>query len=123
MIWEPSREWIEHTNVWRMMERLNIQSREDFLHFSSEQPERFWDEMMHEMRVEWFEPYRQVMDATRGPEWAQWFVGGRINIAHNCLDRWAGSRRIACVWEAEDGETRSITFAELEADANRVANG
>jgi acetyl-CoA synthetase len=41
---------------------------------------------MREMNVEWFKPYRQVMNASRGPEWAQWFVGGRLNIAHNCLD-------------------------------------
>ena len=47
---------------------------------------------MREMRVEWFEPYRQVLDASRGPEWTQWFTGGRLNIAHNCLDRWAEIR-------------------------------
>ena len=78
---------------------------------------------MREMGVEWFEPYRQVMDASRGPEWAQWFVGGRLNIAHNCLDRWADSGRVACIWEGENGDTRSVTFAELRDEANRVANG
>ena len=121
--WKPSREWIERTNVWRFIERLGFDDREAFLRFSREEPERFWDELMREMKVEWFEPYRQVMDVSRGPEWAEWFVGGRINIAHNCLDRWAESGRIACIWENEDGETRSITFAELRDEANRVANG
>jgi acetyl-CoA synthetase len=123
MIWEPSREFIERTNVWRFMERLGFMDREAFLRFSREQPERFWDELMHEMRVEWFEPYRQVLDASRGPEWAQWFIGGRLNIAHNCLDRWADSGRIACLWEAENGATREVTFRELRKEANRVANG
>ena len=122
-VWKPSREWIERTNVWRFIERLGFDDREAFLRFSREEPERFWDELMREMKVEWFEPYRQVMDVSRGPEWAEWFVGGRINIAHNCLDRWAESGRIACIWENEDGETRSITFAELRDEANRVANG
>jgi acetyl-CoA synthetase len=93
------------------------------LRFSREDPERFWDELMREMRVEWFEPYRQVLDASRGPEWAQWFVGGRLNIAHNCLDRWADSGRIACLWEAENGATREVTFGEMRNEANRVANG
>ncbi len=78
---------------------------------------------MREMRVEWFAPYTQVMDVSRGPEWSQWFVGGRLNIAHNCLDRWAEPGRVACIWEAESGEARSITFVELQAEANRVANG
>ncbi len=122
-VWTPSREWIERTNVWRFMRRLGFHDREAFLRFSVEHAERFWDELMREMDVSWFEPYRQVMDASRGPEWAQWFTGGRLNIAHNCLDRWAGSGRVACIWEGEDGATRSITFEELRDDANRVANG
>jgi acetyl-CoA synthetase len=123
MIWEPSREFVERTNVWRFMQRLGFSDREAFLHFSRENPERFWDESMREMGVEWFEPYRQVLDASRGPEWAQWFVGGRLNIAHNCLDRWADSGRIACIWEAENGATREVTFREVRNEANRVANG
>ena len=123
MIWEPSREFIERTNVWRFMQRLGFSDREEFLRFTRENPERFWDEIMREMGVEWFEPYRQVLDASGGPEWAQWFVGGRLNIAHNCLDRWADSSRIACLWEAENGATRRVTFGELRNEANRVANG
>ena len=97
MIWEPPREFVEKTNVWRFMRRLGFADREAFLLFSRDQPERFWDEMMREMRVQWFEPYAQVLDASRGPEWTQWFVAGRLNIAHNCLDRWAASvrRRLA----------------------------
>jgi acetyl-CoA synthetase len=123
MIWEPPRDFIENTNVWRFMRRLGFADREAFLLFSREQPERFWHEMMREMRVEWFEPYSQVLDASRGPEWTQWFIGGRLNIAHNCLDRWAGADRIACIWEAENGSARTLTFAQLQKDANRVANG
>jgi len=123
MIWEPSREFIERTNVWHFMQRLGFSDREAFLHFSRENPEKFWDEIMREMRVEWFEPYHQVLDASRGPEWAQWFVGGRLNIAHNCLDRWADAGRIACLWEAENGATRTVTFRDVQKEANRIANG
>ena len=123
MIWEPSREFVESTNVWRFMQRLGFDSLDAFLRFSRDDPERFWDEMMREMRVEWFEPYSRVLDAGRGPEWAQWFLHGRLNIAHNCLDRWADGNGIACLWEGESGETRAVTFAGLRAEANRVANG
>jgi acetyl-CoA synthetase len=123
MIWQPSREFIENTNVWRFLRRLGLADREAFLLFSRQNSERFWDELMREMRVDWFEPYHQVVDLSRGPEWSQWFVGGRLNIAHNCLDRWADSGRIACVQESENGATRSLTFADLRRDANRVANG
>ena len=123
MIFEPSQDFIEQTNVWRFLRRLGFSDREAFLRFSRENPERFWDEMMREMRVDWFEPYRQVMDSSRGPEWTQWFVGGRLNISHNCLDRWAESGRVACIAERENGESRSVTFGELRREANQVANG
>src|SRR5271165_2512711 len=91
VIWEPSQEYIEQTNVWRFLRRLGFSHREEFLRFSREETERFWDELMREMRVEFFEPYSKVMDSSRGPEWTEWFCGGRLNIAHNCLDRWAGT--------------------------------
>ncbi len=123
VIWEPSREFIERTNVWRFLRRLGFSGREAFLRFSREEPERFWDELMREMRVAWFQLYHQVLDASRGPEWSQWFLGGRLNIAHNCLDRWADSGRTACLWEGENGDTRSLDFHELRDQANRVANG
>ena len=109
MIWNPTHAWIESTNVWRFMQRLGYHDREAFLSFSRENPERFWDEMMRELRIDWFEPYHQVLDASRGTEWTQWFTGGRLNIAHNCLDRWAESDRVACLWEGENGATRSVT--------------
>jgi len=123
VVWKPTRDWIDKTNVWHFMQRLGFDDREAFLRFSVDEPERFWRELMNEMDVQWFEPYHQVMDVSRGPEWSQWFIGGRLNIAHNCLDWWAESGRVACIWEGESGETRSITFRELRDEANRVANG
>ncbi len=123
MIWEPSREFIEQTNVWRLMQRLGFTDREAFLRFTRENPERFWDEMMREMGVEWFEPYGKVLDTSAGPQWAQWFTGGRLNIARNCLDRWAETDRIACIWEGENGAIRKVPFRQVRNEANRVSNG
>jgi acetyl-CoA synthetase len=122
-IWEPSREWIERTNVWRFMLRLGFHDRDAFLQFSRDHPEAFWDELVREIRIEWFEPYHQVLDASRGPEWSQWFQGGRLNIAWNCLDRHAASPGcLACIWEGEDESVRRLTFDELRREVNRLAN-
>ncbi len=123
MIWTPTREFVENTNVWRMMKRLGYDDREEFLRFSRENPERFWGEMMREMRVEWFTPYSKELDLSDGPEWARWFIGGRLNIAHNCLDRWVDGDRVACIWESESGAGGAVTFRELHEQANRTANG
>ncbi|MBS1855422.1 MAG: AMP-binding protein [Acidobacteria bacterium] len=121
MIWEPSPEFVRSTNVWRFMQRLGFDDREAFLRFSRDEPERFWDEMVRELGIEWFQLYTQVLDSSRGPEWTTWFTGGQLNIAHNCLDRWAGTDRIACIWETEDGASGSLTFRDLRAQAEGVA--
>src|ERR1022692_4012506 len=84
-IWEPSREFIESTNVYRFMRRLGIATYQDFIRYSQEHLEEFWDEMVREVAIEWFEPFEQALDASRGVEWARWFTGGKLNIAWNCL--------------------------------------
>lgn len=121
-IWEPTRDYIERTNVWRFMQRLGFDDREAFLAWSRDANEEFWDAMVREVNIEWFTPYERVCDVSAGVEWATWFTGGRLNIAHNCLDRHATVTRPAILWEGENGETRSITFDELRRLTNRLAN-
>lgn len=121
-IWEPDPDSIQHTNVYRFMQRLGFDDREAFLRYSRENPEEFWDAMIQETSIEWFEPYTRVLDAPRGPEWAQWFVGGKTNIALNCLDRHTNSENVALLWEAENGTQGEISFQELNREVNRLAN-
>ena len=121
-IWEPSREWILQTNVWRFMEKLGFTDREAFLRYSSENLEEFWDRMVREAEIDWFRGYDRVLDTSRGVEWSEWFLGGKLNIAWNCLDRHVASGRTACIWEGEDGAVRTLTFAQLATEVNRLAN-
>ena len=57
--------------------------------------------------------------------WAKWFVGGKLNVSHNCLDRHVDAglgERVAYHWEGEDGERRTITYADLLEMTKRFAN-
>jgi acetyl-CoA synthetase len=124
-IWEPSREFIELTNVYRFMQRLGIATYQDFIRYSQGHSEEFWGEIVRELGIEWFEPFEHVLDASRGVEWAQWFTGGKLNIAWNCLDRHANGAardRQAVVWEGEDGGIRTLTFTELRHETDRLSN-
>ena len=76
------------------------------------------------MGLEFFEPWHTVCDASRGPEWATWFRGGTLNIAWNCVHRWARGERAnapAAVWQSEDGTSLSLTYAELSHEVTRFA--
>ena len=84
--------------------------------------EEFWASEGRE-RVTWFEPFTAVL------EWelpyAKWYLGGKLNVAYNCLDRHVEAGRgdkIAYHWEGEPGDTRTITYAELQRDVVRFAN-
>jgi acetyl-CoA synthetase len=122
MIWTPGREQLERSNVAAFMQRHKIATIDALIDRSRADIEWFWGAMERELGLEWFEPYRQVVETSRGIPWATWFVGGKINLAHNCVDRHARSGRLACIWEGEDGAVRSLTFAQLAADVGRLAN-
>ncbi len=85
-------------------------------------PERFWAEQAE--RIDWYHKWDRVMEWT--PPWVQWFTGGKLNVAYNCLDRHVesdGGGKVAYYWEGEPGEERTITYAELHAEVCRFANG
>src|SRR5690606_3992319 len=82
----------------------------------------FWEEMAR--RLDWATPWRQVLDWSN-PPFAKWFVGGRLNVAENCLDRHVAAGRgdrVAFHWEGEPGDTRTITYAELHQAVCQAAN-
>ncbi len=122
--WTPTPEYIEHSNIWRFMQKYNITDYAELVRRSTDEIEWFWDAIVKELQIEFFTPYRQVLDVSQGIPWAKWFVGGKINIAHNCVDKHAHARpeKIALIWEGEDRSVRRLTYRELYEQTNRLAN-
>lgn len=84
-------------------------------------PEAFWAECAREL--DWFEPWERVLDWR--PPHAEWFVGGKLNAAYNCVDRHLfGARRnkAALVWEGEPGDVRVLTYWDLHREVSKFAN-
>jgi acetyl-CoA synthetase len=84
--------------------------------------EEFWARQATEL-VTWFEPWHTVLDWDL--PFAQWFVGGKLNVAYNCLDRHVEAGlgdKVAYHWEAESGPGRTITYQELLDEVSRLAN-
>jgi acetyl-CoA synthetase len=85
-------------------------------------PEAFWARLARE-RLSWFDPFETTL------EWdlpfARWFTGGRLNVAYNCVDRHVErglGERVAYHWIGEPGETRTVTYRDLQREVNRAAN-
>ena len=88
---------------------------------AAKDPEAYWAQAAESL--EWIRKWDRVLDWK--PPIAQWFVGGKINVSVNCLDRHVrGWRRnkAAFIWEGEPGEERVLTYADLYREVNRFAN-
>ena len=75
-------------------------------------------------RLEWAQRWNKALDWSNAP-FAQWFVGGRLNVAVNCVDRHVAAGagdRVALIFEAESGQSTEITYAELQDRVSRAAN-
>ncbi|GAA3632484.1 acetate--CoA ligase [Kineosporia mesophila] len=82
----------------------------------------FWDEQAR--ALDWTTEWTQTLDWSNAP-FAKWFVGGTLNVAYNCVDRHvdAGNgERVALHFEGEPGDTRSITYAQLQREVSKAAN-
>jgi len=124
-VWWPDPAVVEQTNLMQFMRRHGITTLDGLIPHSLEDVATFWEAVLADLDIQFYEPYRQIADFSRGIEWPAWCVGGSMNIVHNCLDKWlaAGAgERIALRWEGEEGATRILTYAELARQVNRCAN-
>ncbi len=84
--------------------------------------EAFWAKRA--AKLDWFKPFEKVLDASQAPFY-KWFVGGKINIAHNAVDRHVKTWRknkVALIWEGEPGDKRTFSYWRLYQEVNRFAN-
>jgi len=115
---KPSPEFTKSAN-W------NKRTVDELRKLGAKNPERFWAKMAKE-NVSWFTPWKKVLQWK--PPAAKWFVGGKLNVSYNCLDRhlvgenaWRRNKA-AIIWEGEPGDTRVLTFGALHREVCRFAN-
>src|SRR4051794_33222597 len=109
---DPPQEFVEQANI--TDPSISEAADADF--------EAFWAEQAK--ALDWAEDFEQVLDWSE-PPFAKWFIGGKLNVSHNCVDRHveAGNGdRVAFHWRGEEGEERDITYADLHRDVQRFAN-
>ncbi len=114
-VFKPSREFARAARIktlaqYQKMWRESIRS-----------PEKFWAREAKELM--WRAPWKKVLEWK--PPFAKWFIGGKINLSENCLDRHLLTHRrnkAAIIWEGEPGEKRTLTYQQLHHEVCRFAN-
>jgi acetyl-CoA synthetase len=117
-VFKPSADFARNAN-W------NRKTVREYRRLGAKSPLNFWAKMARE-NVSWFTPWKKTLEWKR--PFAKWFVGGKLNVSYNCLDRhlegenaWRRNKA-AIIWEGEPGDTRVITFGELHRQVCRFAN-
>jgi len=115
-IFEPNRAFAKEARIKNMCEykELRLQATEDY--------EGYWGRLAQE-KLDWFEPFHTVLDQSN-PPFYKWFVGGKLNVTHQCIGRHLKTRKnkAAIIWEGEDGSRRIIPYLLLYYRVNRFAN-
>ena len=115
-LFSPPSEFSDQAHIKSFAEYEQIYNR------AKADPQKFWADLA-EQELHWFEKWDQVLDWQ--PPFAKWFVGGKINISYNCLDRhlttWRRNKA-ALIWEGEPGDSRTLTYAQLHREVCQMAN-
>ncbi len=126
IVWQPSAELIESANVTRLMRRHGIADVDALVARSIADQDWFWDAVVEDLGIEFTHPYHTLKDTSRGVPWTDWYVGGRLNIVTNCLDRHADGRdadRVCLIAENEAGRVDRYSFRNLADAVNGCARG
>jgi len=115
-VFKPSDTFVQHASI------PSLEQYRDLYQQSIQDPESFWGKQASELLL-----WRQKWDTVLKWEapFAQWFVGGKLNVSENCLDRHLnGPRRnkAAIIWEGEPGEVRTLTYQQLHREVCKFAN-
>ena len=125
VIWEPYGDYIEKSNIRRFMDKHGIKDFKELHARSVKDIAWFWDEALKDLGMEWYRPFDRLLDDSGGIQWAKWFVGGKMNIVHNCIDRHiaAGIGDKTCLIHEDDvGGERELTYAQMDQMVCKTAN-
>lgn len=123
-VWSPSAAYTSGSHLEKLMQSLGLPGYEELYKYSIENPGEFWRATLEQIGVEWFEPYREYVDLSRGVMWPSWFPGGKLNLAHNATSRHVKNgkaQQLALIWEGENGKVVRLTYRELERQVAQAA--
>jgi len=125
IVWRPNKDYIDNARLTEFMKIHQIKNYSELMDKSTKDPAWFTEAVLNFLDIQFYEPYSKVLDLSKGIAWPQWCVGGKMNIIHNCLDKYMGTpteNSPAFIWEGEEGETKTVTYSELYKQVNQTAN-
>jgi acetyl-CoA synthetase len=125
IVWRANKDYIENARLTAFMKTHKISDFDELMEKSTKDIAWFTEAVLDFLDIKFFEPYSDVVDLSGGIAWPKWCVGGKMNIIHNCLDKYIGTpteEQPAFIWEGEESDKKTITYGELYRQVNQAAN-
>ena len=119
--WFPAEDKIEKTNIAAVMRGLDLDSYEALHSWAVHHRVDFWELMIERLGIQFHRKFSKVVDLSQGDEFPKWLVDAQLNIVESCFN--APSDATAIVFQSEGSTLSMMTYGELNALTNRVANG
>ncbi len=124
--WTPSPDVIERAQLTKFMKQVNISTFDELYKFSIENVEQFTAEVLKFLDIKFNPPYEKLLDLSDGAAFPHWCANGGLNVVSHCVDRWQTDEmknQPAIIWEGEEGNTETLTYAELFEQVKFCAAG
>jgi len=143
-IWRPSGEYLKSRVAhFATQHQIDVEDWRALIQKSTNDIEWFWNSFLTYAQMQWSTPYHTLLDQSKGLPWVDWFIGGSTNIAYNCLE-WhvdsedltsnanlrskenlsrtkVGMQHLAVIWENESGESKHLTYGEVNLISGKTA--
>lgn len=121
MIWKPTKETTNNSNIGKLMQARQFSSYNDFWNWSVQQREDFWAETVEQLNIIQEKKYNQILNVDDGVTQAKWLYGAELNIVDSCFQN--GAAATAIVFQKPNEAVQKITQQQLEKLVNKIANG
>ena len=125
IIWEAPDSIKKKSKLTQFLKHCNVSNYDDLEKKSFSDPGWLWDNVIKFSDLKFYNPYKKILDETKGPPWSKWCVGGTTNIVLNCVDRHKDKdffKETFIYSEREDGKESSITYEEFDKQISKVGN-
>ncbi len=125
IIWEAPDSIKKKSKLTQFLKYCNVSNYDDLEKKSFSDPGWLWDNVIKFSDLKFYNPYKKILDETKGPPWSKWCVGGTTNIVLNCVDRHKDKdffKETFIYSEREDGTESSITYEEFDKQISKVGN-
>jgi acetyl-CoA synthetase len=118
--WKPTKETIEQSNIYKMMQKQGFEKYQDFWKWSVTNKEDFWIETIQNLNIQLAQNYTSIVDTSKGVENAEWLKNAKLNIVDSCFQN--DNEAIAVIFQEEGKALQKVSQKQLLQLVNKIAN-